>query len=383
MQDGVGANATMTGQLAKTPSGTGPDHARTLAALRERVKELDCLYAITRLSQRQDLALDGLLAGVVAVVARSWQYPEITCVRVEVEGRQAATPHEGEPVRRQTSPVLVGGKRVGTIEVGYLETRPDCDEGPFLTEERHLLEAVAEHLGRIVAAGRTERRLRELSRELIRAQEAERQRIARELHDGVAQDLSSLRLGLAALAERLERPDPDGLAQAAAKARDLAAGLGGAIASLRDLSYDLLPPALAQLGLAETVFRLCEAFGTRHGLVVDCFTDGMDLACRDFETGINLFRVLQEALTNAWRHAKAGRVTVRLLASYPTILLRVEDDGCGFDPERRLPEALAERRMGLWSMGERVRLLGGRLRLQSRPGQGTTIVAEVPWREEA
>jgi len=369
---------TMTGQTAEGVCAPDSEHARTLAALRERVKELDCLYAITRLSQRRDLALDELLSGVASILVRAWQYPEIAWARVAVDGREAFAPGPGRPVRRQCCPVLVDGEPAGEIEVGYLEERPVCDEGPFLAEERHLLDAVAEHLGRIVAARKAGERLRELSRELIRAQEAERQRIARELHDGAAQDLSTLRLGLEALADRIELGLPDGAGGAATRARELGAGLGRAIASLRDLSYDLLPPALSQLGLAETVCRLCEDFASRHGIVVECYADGLDAGCRDFETDINVFRLIQEALTNACRHAQASRVTVRLLASYPDLIVRIRDDGRGFDPEHRLAESLAAKRMGLWNMGERARLLGGRLRIQSKPGQGTCIVAEVP-----
>lgn len=372
---------TTTGEAAGTPSGL--EYARALAALRERVKELDCLYAITRLSQRHDLDPDALLSGVAGILARAWQYPEVARARVAVAGREATSPRAGRPVSRQTCPVLVDGEPAGEIEIAYLEKRPACDEGPFLAEERHLLSAVADHLGRIVSARRAGERLRELSRELIRAQEAERQRIARELHDGAAQDLSGVRLALDTLAGRLEIGLSGDPREVAAIVRKLGAGLGRSIANLRDLSYDLLPPALAQLGLAETVSRLCEDYAVRHGLTVACYADGLETGGRDFETDVNVFRVVREALANACRHAQASCVTVRLLASYPDLIVRVRDNGRGFVPEERLPEALAAKHMGLWSMGERVRLLGGTLRIRSKPGQGTTIVAEVPLAREA
>lgn len=371
----------MSGQPAVSPDAPHEAHARTLAALRERVKELDCLYAITRLSQRQDLSLEALLDGVVGVVSQAWQYPEITRVRLVVHGRRVATPGSRRPVARQSSPVMVQGKRVGKIEVGYLEPRPECAEGPFLAEERHLLDAVADQLGRIVAARAANERLGLLSRELIRAQETERQRLARELHDNVAQDLSGLRLGLGALAELLETGGETALPEAALRARELGAGLGRAVAALREAAHDLLPPDLAHLGLAETAVRLCEEVAARHHVAVECYADGMDGGGQDFETSLNLYRMLQETLANACRHAQASRITVRLVASYPNCILRVSDDGQGFDPATRLPEALAAKRMGLWSLGERARLLGGRLRILSGQGQGTTIVAEVPWGE--
>ncbi len=349
------------------------EHEKALAALHERIKELDCLYDITRLSQRHDLALDELLDGVAGIVARAWQHPEITCARVVVGGRKHATPNWKRPASRQSSPITAHGERIGRIEVGYLEERPACDEGPFLREERHLIDAVAEHLARIIEAKQAEERLRELSRELIKAQEDERQRIARELHDNVAQELSMLRLGLESLGEAR-----DGAATGAQTVHDLCARLGAAITSLRDLSYDLLPPALDQLGLAETAFRLCEEFAARHGVEVDFFADGMQAAQCGFKTRINLYRILQEALANARRHGQAKRITVRLLASHPSVILRVEDDGRGFDPASRLPEALGEKRMGLWSMRERARLLGGRLTIRSKPGAGARVKVEAP-----
>ena len=362
-------------------SATAAEHARALAALAERVKELDCLYAITRLSQRRDLALTDLLDGAVAIVSRAWQYPDITRVKVTMGGHAAATPRAGRPRHRQTSPVRVGGEIVGRIEVGYLEDRPPCDEGPFLREERHLLDAVADHLGRIFEARQSEDRLRDLSRELIRAQETERQRIARELHDNAAQELSLLRLDLEGLPGRLAACRDEAGREAGNTAREVAARLGQVIGALRDLSYDLLPPALDQLGLAETAFRLCEEFGARHGIETDCFADGMEAVRPGFATSVNLYRVLQEALANIRRHARAGRVTVRLVGSHPNIVLRIQDDGVGFDPAVRLPEALAEKHLGLWSMRERVRLLGGRFSIRSKPGKGTCLRVETPCEE--
>jgi len=365
---------------AATPLET--EHARTLAALRERIKELDCLYEITRLAQRQDLVLDDILAGVCDIVARAWQYPEIAWARTTLGGRVHSTKNVCQPVSRQSSAVKAHGEIVGRIEVGYLEKCPKCDEGPFLREERHLLDAVADHLGRIIEARNNEERLRVLSHELIKTQENERQRIARELHDDVAQELSMARMGLDRLPGLLTVSglcDTEGVL---AGVRECSSRLGSAITSLRDLAYDLLPPALDQLGLAEAAFRLCEELSARHGVEVDFSADGIEALRLDFETSINLFRVLQEALANACRHAKCSHIMVRLVASHPTLILRIRDDGRGFDVQSRLPQALAEKRMGLWSMRERIRLLGGRVTIRSRPGHGVLIKAEVPVGEE-
>ena len=365
--------------------GMSPQEAATLvAALTERVKELDCLYEITRLAQRGDLGLGEILAGACDVLARAWQFPDIACARVILGGLSRATANYRRPADKQASPVTVDGEVVGRVEVGYLEKMPPLAEGPFLREERHLLDAVADHLGRIAQSRRDAERLRELSRELLKAQEHERQRIARELHDDVAQALSATRMRLDGLVPLLAAKDgPDATGAAREIVMDASAKLGAAVGSLRDLAYGLLPPALDQLGLVGTAFRLCEEYGARHGVRIDFTADGMEAVRLPFETSINLYRVLQECLANACRHGGARRIGVRLIASHPHCLLRVADDGKGFDAANRLPRALAEKRMGVWSMRERMRLLGGKLRLVSRPGKGTTVTAEVPITEGA
>lgn len=354
------------------------EHGQALRALRERVKELGCLYAITRLAGRKGISQNELFQGVAEIVAMSWQYPEITCVRIVADGNTFLTSNFRRARWRQTSPLMAHGERAGQIEVGYLEERPELDEGPFLKEERNLIDAVAERLSRIIEAKRTEEHVRVLSRELIKAQECERQRIARELHDNVAQELSMQRLAVESLLAEEDVP--------ASRLRGClsltSTRLAASIAAVRDLSYDLLPPGLEQLGFVATVFRHCEEFSTRHGLRIDFFADGMDDLRLDFETQINLYRIIQEALANVRKHAEANQVRIRLVASYPHILLRIEDDGRGFDV--RAPQAAApeDKRMGLWNMQERARLLGGRLTIRSKPGAGTSITAEVPCEEK-
>lgn len=353
------------------------EHGQALRALRERVKELDCLYAITRLAGGEGISQHELFQGVAEIVAMSWQYPEITCAKIVACGSTYVTANYRRTRWRQSSPLVAHGERAGRIEVGYLEERPALDEGPFLKEERNLIDAVAERLSRIIEAKRTEEHVRVLSRELIKAQECERQRIARELHDNVAQELSMQRMGL----EALLAETPASLAGSRDRLAGMSARLAASVAAVRDLAYDLLPPGLEQLGFVATVFRHCEEFSARHGIRVDFFADGMDGLGLDFETQINLYRIIQEALANARRHSKATQVLVRLVASFPHILLRVEDNGCGFDVEARVTQARREKRMGLWSMQERARLLGGRLAIRSKPGSGTRLVAEIPCRE--
>lgn len=359
-----------------TSSALAEQHARVVHELRERVKELNCLYGIARLSQGGDLPMETLIREVAALVCQSWQYPEIACARIQIGGLVCRTPNYRACASRQTSAIFIQEERIGEIEVGYLEPRPEGHEGPFLLEERHLINAVADKLGRLVQTNRSEAQMRILSRELIKAQETERLRIATELHDHLAQDLAAIKLELGGI-EGLSKEANPALAESLGK---LADQLSKTITGIRDLAYDLLPPGLEDLGLVTTLSRYCSDFAKRSGLAVDYFADGMDGVRLDFESQINLYRLVQEALTNVRKHAQASRITVRLICSHPCVILRIEDDGCGVDIDRRMDEFYKAKRMGIWGMRERARLLGGRITLKSKPGKGMRIHIEIPIR---
>ena len=359
--------------------------------LRERVKELECLYAISRLAQQRGLSLESLGREVVRILCQAWRHPELAVARVELEGVRVASRGFVHTAWRQEREICVHDAPCGQIALCYLRWPPapgecapeDAPEGapiaPFLEEEDRLLQAVAEQLGRILESRRAEARMQALSRELIRAQEMERQRIALELHDDVAQSLSMLKIGL----ESLPRNHPDLPPQAASEVQDLSATVGGVIDAVRGIAYDLLPPGLAQLGLVSTIFKLCEEVAARCGLEVAFRAEGMDSVPLDFEYQINLYRIVQEALSNVRQHAGARRAVVKLVASHPSLLLRVEDDGQGFAPESPTGPDAADgraRHMGLWSMAERARLLGGTLSLRTAPGKGVKLMVELPIR---
>lgn len=346
---------------------------RTESALLERIKELNCLYGITRMAQRADQPLHELLTGIAGLIPASWQYPDIACAAIRLGEDTHSSANYRPTLWRQTSPVVIGGESCGEVEVCYLEERPPSDEGPFLREERNLIDAVSDLVGRIVAQRRAEERMRALSRELIMAQENERQRIARELHDHLAQDLSLAKADLERIHCSLSAEGPC-RAQTAAIADRLAAAIRG----IRDLAYGLLPPGLTELGLVETVLAHCEDFSLRHGIVVDVFADGLTGVDFDFDTQINIYRLIQEALNNVRKHARASRAVIRMLGAYPSLIVRIEDDGCGMDLESCQAQAGRNRRMGLWSMRERVRLLGGTISFKSKPGQGLQIRIETP-----
>jgi len=128
--------------------------------LRGRVKELDCLYGLSQLVERPDIVLDEIFQGFVELIPNGWQYPEITCARVVFEGEHFKTPNFKETKWRQLADIELLGKKAGALEVYYLKKKPELDEGPFLNEERKLLNALAERLGRIAQRIKDEQALK-------------------------------------------------------------------------------------------------------------------------------------------------------------------------------------------------------------------------------
>ena len=223
-----------------------------------------------------------------------------------------------------------------------------------------------------------EEQVRRLSQEVIKAQELERQRIAADLHDRLAQDLACLKVGLDTLYD--DQPAKEG--ERKQKVAELSRLLEHTLMAVRDKAYGLHPPSLKEFGLAYTVQQYCEEFAGKNSLKVDFFSVGMDDLELDFDTEIAFYRLVQEGLTNIRKHADASKVNVRLSASFSHIMLHIEDNGKGFEVNNRLAAALNERRMGIWSMEQRVAFLNGEMKIESDPMHGTKILIKVPHRKE-
>jgi DNA-binding CsgD family transcriptional regulator len=135
-------------------------------ALRERIKELNCLYGIARLAERHHDSMDDFLKALVEMLPLSWQYPEITCARIVVEDRTYKTRDFKLTKWRQISPVLAHNRPVGDVTIFYTEERPAADEGPFLKEERVLIDEVAKRIGAIAVRIAAEKELQEINKQL-------------------------------------------------------------------------------------------------------------------------------------------------------------------------------------------------------------------------
>ncbi len=236
------------------------------------------------------------------------------------------------------------------------------------------IEKLAIYVHDITELKQAEGRIHTLTHDLIKAQENERLRIARDLHDHVAQDLSSSRIACDTLFD-----DPKNIPQQTRdRAEKLSRMLHKSIQTVRDIAYDLRPPILDQLGLVRAIYQYCEDFSDRTAIPVQFHSAGMDRLSLNFDTEINLYRLIQEALNNIAKHAEATHVAITLVASFPNIILRIKDNGRGFDIGKGKKNKNSHKRMGLQSMEERVKLLHGSIDIQSKLNAGTRIVIEVP-----
>jgi signal transduction histidine kinase len=252
--------------------------------------------------------------------------------------------------------------REGVIGAFYLTEKEGADS--FDAHDRELIELLASH----AAIAITNASLYERSRELSIL--SERNRLALELHDVVSQKLFSLNLAAEAAATLLDR-DPDQARPQIERVRDLARE---ALAELRALILGLRPAELERDGLEGVLRKEATMLQRVHGVSVQLDSDGA-VTHVDGPRDAEILRIVEEALHNAVRHAAAQSVTVRLRTRDDALTVQVTDDGIGFDPTD--PE-LRSHHLGLTSMEERARELGGSLALRSEPGAGTVVSLEVP-----
>ena len=207
----------------------------------------------------------------------------------------------------------------------------------------------------------------EEARRMLAVQETERQHLARELHDEIGQLLTSLRLLLKPEGEE----SPDAVKTRFERSRAMVDDLLGKV---RELSFDLRPADLDQLGLLPALLTFSGRFSEQTGLLVDFKHTGIEgRFAPEVETAA--YRIVQEALTNVARHAGVAGAILRVWGDASMLNLKIEDRGRGFDADATLK---APRTSGLRGMQERAMLLGGRMTIESSPGSGTTIAAELP-----
>jgi signal transduction histidine kinase len=239
------------------------------------------------------------------------------------------------------------------------------------------IEAGIEMVEDITERRRTETYIHNLSQQLLNAQENERQMISSELHDSIAQDLSTLKIVSQTLFDAWSDVPPTVVEKTAEMTRIL----DRSIKTVRNLSYDLRPPGLDEIGLIDTLSAYCEDFTLETGIRVNFNSAGLRSTELSAFVQINLYRLVQEGLNNIRKHADAAKVTVRLVGASPSIILRIDDDGKGFNVRERELALDGQRRLGLRSMRERVNLLQGQMTIESRIMIGTKIFIKIPAKE--
>jgi signal transduction histidine kinase len=257
-------------------------------------------------------------------------------------------------------PLLVRERAIGVL-VAHDRIGPDPR---FTSADLRLAEQFATHAATAVDLSR--RVARDALRRVVAGQELERRRLARELHDETGQALTSILLGLRAVEES---EGADEMRKAAGELRELVVAT---LQDVRRLAVQLRPKALDDFGLAPALERLAQTFAEATEMRVELEPQlGDERLPAEVET--TLYRIVQEALTNIVKHAEAANVSILLIRRNATATVVIEDDGRGFDPDH-----VREDGVGLLGMRERVELHDGRLTIESVPGSGTTLVAEVP-----
>jgi signal transduction histidine kinase len=364
-----------------------PSLDRTEWALRERVKELTCLYGIAQVAERTGDDLDSAVRAIVVLLPPAWQYPEVTEARITLDERHWETPGFGPAAAAQTADVLAGGALRGRVEVAYREERPAADEGPFLPEERALVHEVARQVGLLVErqeAGQEKERLRQ------QLWHAERLGTVGRLAAGLAHELNEPLgsiLGYAQLARRsFGLPDQTG--------RDLDKVVRASLHA-RDIIRRLLvfarqaPPRAEPIALNDVVrdsLFLLESRSRRAGVKI-----ALELPA-DLPPVLADRSQLEQAFLNLAVNGlqampSGGRLGVRTEATVGEVRLIVEDTGQGmpedvlrrcFDPFFTTKEIGQGTGMGLAVTHGIVTSHGGTIEAVSEPGKGSRFVIRLP-----
>lgn len=288
---------------------------------------------------------------------------------------------EGEPERQIVGhvsvPLIAKSRLVGQLNIAF--------NNPHQVNKNdiELLRTIAPQLAVVIENARLweevqnkEQVLKKLLNSVVTAQEEERRRISRELHDEMGQNLSSLLIGLSVL-EKTE---------ACSKKDDIIGGMtktvSGMITSIHDLALELRPTTLDDLGLIPALTQYIMECPARLGIPVDYEIVGSNGKRLAREAEITVYRIVQESLTNVARHSKASKANVILNQGNKSFTVIIEDNGVGFDIKEMKDRNRKLKRLGLYGMEERAALVGGTFTVESTPGSGTSIYVEIPWEPE-
>lgn len=344
--------------------------------INERIKELACLYKLSELTTTPGKSVDEIIHKYTEIIPPAWQYPEITCTRIVVNNRYYLSHNFKETIWKQEAPVVLNKTKVGKVEIFYMEERPHEFEGPFLKEERSLLNSLSEMLGNAIekknaeiSLKRTYDDIRKLNAHLQTIREEERTHIAREIHDELGQQLAGLKMHLALCTRKMINTDPDLLSDV----KDINNLINTAVLSMKKIASDLRPGALDDLGLIAALEWQAREFEKHSGVQCNFIFPKTEIQFNKL-LATAVFRIFQESLTNVMKYANASLVESKLEIEGSHIQLTVKDNGSGFD----LESLKGNNCFGLLGMKERALAFGGDVVVNSKKGSGTTISLSLP-----
>lgn len=300
---------------------------------------------------------------------------------LEAALRQQECLHHESPTVQVALPLLSANRTIG----GLVLTNDSLSPSLLSSADLSLMVGIAQELGLSIEnallhrqAVDREHMLGELLAQVVSAQEGERKRIARELHDATGQSLTAIGLGLRGIQARLEKVDcSDGIPSLLSQLDEVLSYRNSALRELHTIIADLRPPQLDELGLVAALQWYAKSFEQQWGIPVHFTASGTARPLpADYSTV--LFRITQEALRNIAKHAGASQVELALVQTDQVAHLMIRDDGRGFDPALSSESGESESGWGLIGMKERVSLVGGRLDLVTSPGGGTEISIRIP-----
>ena len=320
---------------------------RLVRQLGERVKELTTMYAVAHLLQVEEKSTRTLMEEITALLPPTWKYPKIAAARMQLDGMEFKTPNFRSSRWSLKAGFTTTDGRKGVVEVVYLAKRPPAVEGPFLTEERNLIDAVAKNLKLYLDR-------KHLESEILEISEREQRRIGQDLHDGLSQRLRGIAYLSHVLAAELGQESLPG----AKDARRITQLLGKAILEAHGLARGLFPISLEADGLMTALKEL--ASNIKGIYKISCrLVCPKSVFIADQSVAINLFRIAQEAVQNAIKHGKATRIEIRLAQKGDSVELVVRDNGRG------LPKHFEKcRGMGLKIMDYRASMIGAELQVR-------------------
>ena len=362
-------------------------HRHIQVDLRERVKELTCLYGIARLGAEPELTLKEVLQGVVELLPHAWLYPEITCAKITLDGRVYVSPSFKEGLNQQRAEISIGGEKRGVIEVTYQEEKPELDEGPFLKEERSLIDAVAKEVAIILKRRQDEEEKLRLEEQL---RHADRLVTVGQLAAGVAHELNEPLgsiLGFAQLAKKCPgipqqaEQDVGKIVNASLYAREV-------VKSLLTFARQM-PPKKIWVNLNQIIEEGLYFFESR------CMKEGIELV-RSFDPNLpevyvdpsQLNQVLVNLVVNALQAmTEGGKLSIKTSSNGDFVFLIVEDTGAGMSDEvlRKIFTPFFTTKsvgqgtgIGLPVVHGIVSSHGGSINVESKVGQGTQFKIQIP-----